>query len=73
MPGGHCLRGQSTRQSTAVPPSGESEHHAIVKAAAQRLHTAAVAAPTSRDSEGREDMCRSSGLGGDCSGGPICV
>eukprot|EP00971_Amphidinium_carterae_P199595 3961605-Amphidinium_carterae.1 len=42
MLGGHCLRGQSNWQSTVALSSGESEYYAIVKAAAQGLHTAAV-------------------------------
>eukprot|EP00971_Amphidinium_carterae_P261947 5195798-Amphidinium_carterae.1 len=39
MLGGHCLRGQSTWQSTVALSSGESEYYAIVKAAAQGLHS----------------------------------
>eukprot|EP00971_Amphidinium_carterae_P135940 2693676-Amphidinium_carterae.1 len=42
MLGNHCLRGQSNWQSTVALSSGESEYYAIVKAAAQGLHTAAV-------------------------------
>eukprot|EP00971_Amphidinium_carterae_P048482 955514-Amphidinium_carterae.2 len=38
----HCLKGQSTWQSTVALSSGESEYYAIVKAATQGLHTAAV-------------------------------
>eukprot|EP00971_Amphidinium_carterae_P132215 2619062-Amphidinium_carterae.1 len=44
MLGNHCLRGQSTFQSTVALNTGESEYYAIVKAAAQGLHTAAVLA-----------------------------
>eukprot|EP00971_Amphidinium_carterae_P002127 42032-Amphidinium_carterae.1 len=42
MLGNHCLRGQSNWQSTVALSSGESEYYAIVKVAAQGLHTAAV-------------------------------
>eukprot|EP00971_Amphidinium_carterae_P188190 3735417-Amphidinium_carterae.1 len=42
MLGQQCLRGQSNWQSTVVLSWGESEYYAIVEAAAQGLHTAAV-------------------------------
>eukprot|EP00971_Amphidinium_carterae_P094897 1877755-Amphidinium_carterae.1 len=42
MLGNHCLRGQSNWQSTVALSAVESEYYAIVKAAAQGLHTAAV-------------------------------
>eukprot|EP00971_Amphidinium_carterae_P091238 1806053-Amphidinium_carterae.1 len=43
MLGGHCLRGQSTWQSTVALSSGESEYYAIVKAAGPGAYTGRAA------------------------------